>query len=322
MKYKIYVGIAAIIIILYLLPAVSYAQFRVVGYVAPGAGSLPAVSEDAMKKLTHLNIAFVNPDSMGNLLLPALFDSIIQQAKIHNVKVLMSIGGGSHNPYYARLLNNDNRKNFIEKLASLATDHQLDGIDVDLEGEAIDKNYDAFITGLSERLKPAGKLLTSALATWNAQLISTAALKKFDFINIMCYDQTGPWRPNEPGPHSTLLKAEEELQYWTVTRGFPKKKVNLGVPFYGYCFGTRYGESMSYGEIVTTFPDAELQDMIVPANGGIIYYNGQPTIQSKTNLALKNAGGVMIWQILQDADGTKSLLSTIDNIVKKVHPKN
>ncbi|MEO6546636.1 MAG: glycosyl hydrolase family 18 protein [Ferruginibacter sp.] len=306
-----------VLITVCILPSSAYSQFRVVGYIAGQYFSPPVISDSAIKKLTHLNIAFVNPDSAGNLLLPLRFDSLILQAKANNVKVLMAIGGGRFNPYYAGLLNNENRKGFVEKLVKLITDYQLDGIDVDLEGDAIDANYEGFVTDLSAVLKPAGKLLTSALATWNAKLISTVALKKFDFINVMSYDETGPWRPNEPGPHSTYAKAEEELQYWTVTRGFPKKKVNLGVPFYGYCFGTTYGESMSYQNIIETFPGAELQDMVVPVTGGIIYYNGLPTIQSKMNLALKNAGGVMIWQIMQDAVGEKSLLTAIDNIVRK-----
>lgn len=317
MKCKTTIGAILLIIVLYLLPAVCIAQFRVVGYISEWNQTLATVNDSTLKKLTHLNISFVNPDSAGNLLLPVRFDSIIKQAKANNVKVLMAIGGGNFNPYYKRLLNNDNRKAFVEKLIQLAMDYQLDGIDVDLEGDAIDGNYDAFVADLSAALKSTGKILTCALATWQANLISTATLKKFEFINVMCYDQTGPWRPNEPGPHSTFIKAEEELQYWTNTRGFSKKKINLGVPFYGYCFGTKYGQSMSYASIVNTFPGADLQDMVVPDNGGIIYYNGLSTIQSKTNLALKNAGGIMIWQIMQDSEGEKSLLSAIDVIVKK-----
>jgi chitinase len=255
-----------------LLTFAGFSQFRVVGYVSIFGQTLPNVNDSALKKLTHLNIAFVNPDSTGDLVLPPHFDSLIQQAHANNVKVLMAIGGGRFNPYYANLLNEANRKPFAEKLAQLVTAHNLDGIDVDLEGDAIDKNYDAFVAALYTALKPAGKLLTAALATWNAQLISTSVLKKFDFINIMSYDQTGPWRPTEPGPHSTYVKAEEDLHYWTVTRGFPKKKINLGLPFYGYCFGTQYGESLSYGTIAATWPEAAEQDMIVPAAGGIIYY--------------------------------------------------
>jgi GH18 family chitinase len=53
------------------------------------------------------------------------------------------------------------------------------------------------------------------------------------------------------------------------------------------------------------------------AGGGIVYYNGAATIKAKTTLALRKAGGVMIWQLLQDATGSYSLLTAIDSLVKK-----
>jgi chitinase len=292
------------------------AQFRVIGYVQPW-GEAPDVSRIAFDKLTHLNIAFVNPDSSGNLVLPPGLDTLIITAHTYNVKVLASIGGGSRNPYYARLLMDANRTALVNKLVTLSVDYDLDGIDVDLEGEAIDKNYDKLIADLSAALKPLGKLLTAAFATWNAGNISNTALKKFDFINIMSYDQTGPWRPNEPGQHSTYSKAEEDLNYWTVTRGFSKKKINLGLPFYGYCFGTKYGESMSWEQIIEKFPGSAFQDVVVPENGGIIYYNGITTIKSKVILAQKKAGGVMIWQLLHDSPGSNSLLDAITDTIKE-----
>jgi GH18 family chitinase len=278
---------------------------------------MPDFSKISFQRITHLNIAFVNPDSTGSLKLPAGFDSLIRQAHQHKIKVLASIGGGSFNPYYSRLLSDTNRKAFIGQLVQLATDHKLDGLDVDLENDNIDKNYEQFIVSLAAEMKAINKLLTAALATWNAQLITDTALKNFDFINVMSYDQTGPWRPNQPGPHSTYVKAEEDLNYWINTRRIPKEKLSLGVPFYGYCFGTKYGESMSYRDIITKFPGSDQKDEVVPDGGGMIYYNGLPTIKSKTALALKNAGGVMIWQLLQDAEGDKSLLAAINAVIKE-----
>ncbi|MEP6725408.1 MAG: glycosyl hydrolase family 18 protein [Bacteroidota bacterium] len=300
-----------------LLPAAMFSQFRVVGYVPLQRQPVTPVSDSIIKRLTHLNIAFVNPDSLGNLFLPNGIDSLIDLARANKVKVLMSVGGGKFNPYYDSLLRMENRKAFVDKLIQLAADHHFDGIDADLENDNLTKNYEAFIIDLSAGLKKQGKLLTAALATWNAQLISNAALAKFDFINVMSYDQTGPWRPADPGPHSTYEKAVSDLYYWTNTRHVPKNKINLGLPFYGYGFGTTYGESMPYGNIVTTFQNAGQQDTIMPPGGGAIYYNGLSTIQNKTRLALKNAGGVMIWQILQDAAGTQSLLTSIHDIIKK-----
>lgn len=74
---------------------------------------------------------------------------------------------------------------------------------------------------------------------------------------------------------------------------------------------------MSYGDIIKTFPGSEQKDMVVPDSGGKIYYNGLSTIKKKTTLALEKAGGVMIWQLLQDAQNDKSLLSGIDAVLKK-----
>ena len=301
-----------------LVSTITFSQFRVIGYVPLGR-TIPDFSKIAFQRITHLNIAFINPDSTGNLIVRAGFDSLVQKAHEYKVKVLASIGGGSFNPYYARLLSDTNRNMLIGKLVQLVVDHNLDGLDVDLENDNIDSNYKHFITGLAVKLKPMNKLLTAALATWNAQLISDTALEQFDFINIMSYDQTGPWRPNQPGPHSTYAKAEEDLLYWRNTRGLPKEKVNLGVPFYGYCFGTKYGESMSYANIIATFPGSDQKDEVAPDNGGMIYYNGLPTIKKKTALALKNAGGVMIWQLLHDAQGDKSLLAAIEATAKEGH---
>ena len=304
-----------VIITCLLFTSFAFSQFRVVGYVPLGR-TIPDFERISFERLTHLNIAFINPDSTGNIVLRPGFDSLIRKAKEHNVKVLASLGGGSFNPYYSSLLADSNRASFTKQLVELVMDHQLDGLDVDLENDNIDKNYEPFIVGIAPELKRNGKLLTAALATWNAHLISDRALEQFDFINVMSYDQTGPWRPDKPGPHSTYAKAEEDLYYWTNTRRIPKEKIGLGVPFYGYCFGTKYGESMSYKDIINTFAGADQQDQIMPEGGGVIYYNGLPTIKNKTILALKNAGGIMIWQLLHDADGNDSLLGAIDSLLK------
>jgi chitinase len=293
-----------------------FAQFKVVGYVHPQINVPPEAIKVSLNRLTHLNIAFINPDSAGNIKFPAELDTMVVLAHEANVKVLASLGGGSHNPFIAGLLADSRRRIFTGRLVQFAIDHQLDGIDVDLENDAIDSNYAPFIIELGAALKLQGKLITAALATWNAEIIPTSALEKFDFINVMSYDQTGPWRPEKPGPHSTFKMAEADLSYWISRRGLPQQQLNLGLPFYGYCFNTRYGESMSYADILTTFPGSELQDSVLADGGGVIHYNGPTTIRNKTLLALKKAGGVMIWQILQDAPGPGSLLFEVDRIVK------
>jgi chitinase len=106
--------------------------------------------------------------------------------------------------------------------------------------------------------------------------------------------------------------AVSDLDYWTNTRGIAKEKISLGLPFYGYGFGTGAPSDISFHDLVNQYPGSENSDQVTVTGGGIIYYNGTSTIKNKTTLALKNAGGVMVWQLMQDAAGSKSLLTTIN----------
>ncbi len=210
-----------------------------------------------------------------------------------------------------------NRTRLIGKLARLAIDYNLDGIDVDLEGERIDENYEKFVTELGLALKPANKMMTAAIATVYKDRLTDKALKQFDYVTIMTYDKTGPWRPEQPGHHSPYSMAVEDLDYWANTRKLDRKKMFLGLPFYGYSFGPHGASSMSYKDIVSTFPKSEKKDQLKMPDGSILYYNGIPTIQKKVKLAKKEAGGVMFWHIGGDAAGDKSLVTAINKEASK-----
>src|SRR5690606_23865196 len=113
--------------------------------------------------------------------------------------------------------------------------YDLDGIDVDIEGNHVNSTYEPFVLKLSAAM-PTGKLLTAAVATWNGSDFSDAALTEYDFINLMSYDHCGSW--SAACEHSTYDDAVSELNYWENTRGLGVGRVTLGVPFYGYCWGT------------------------------------------------------------------------------------
>jgi GH18 family chitinase len=226
--------------------------------------------------------------------------------------VLASIGGGGNHRYYHTLLSDDNRARFIRNLATFANKYDLDGIDVDLEGNDVDPNYEAFVTELAATLKTSRKLMTAAIATWYKDKISDKALQQFDFVSIMSYDATGPWSPQRPGPHSPYEMAVKDLQYWNQVRLIPKEKLLLGVPFYGYGFGaTPEVETMTFKQIANAYPNAVTTDSVMLTNQKMMYYNGTQTIRKKTELAIEKAGGIMIWQLLGDAPGKNSLLKVI-----------
>ena len=71
-------------------------------------------------KLTHINLYFLNPDSLGNFnqdlsgLVP-----FIEAAHSHNVKVIPSIAGGGPHPYYHNLLKKGKRKKLVNDLLQI-----------------------------------------------------------------------------------------------------------------------------------------------------------------------------------------------------------
>lgn len=297
-----------------------YSQVKVVAYVPNWIDLNSFAYTISYDKLTHINIAFENiADASGNLSFSSANNVLIQQAKAHNVKVLISIGGGGieNNTtllgWYSNLLKDANRAAFIQKISNYISSHNLDGIDVDLEGSAIDDNYGKFITDLANKLRPQGKIISAALgSTWWAggDRVPSSAIPYFDYINIMAYDLTGPW--SSPGQHSPYSFAESSLNYW-LGRGLPASKAILGVPFYGYGFNDLYNtDGYTYTQIVTNYPGAENSDQV----GNVIYYNGISTIKQKATLGKNSGGGVMIWELSQDINDSRSLLAAIDQVIK------
>lgn len=291
-------------------------SFRVVGYLRYEGNLLDEAKAIDMGKITHLNVAFINPDADGNFTVDAGLKQVAILAHNSKVQILASIAGGIPPAYFSTLITPAMQPKFIAGLLKLVDDNLLDGIDVDIEQELIDNNYESFVTALAAALKAKGKLTTAAVATVYASRYSDKALSKLDFINIMSYDKTGPWNQANPGQHAPYSMAVEDLAYWNGTRGIAKEKLSLGVPFYGYGFGTNAPESLSFKEIITTYPGTVNADQVTVSGGGIVYYNGIPTIKSKTELALEKAGGIMIWQLRQDATGANSLLGTINTVIK------
>ncbi|MBV9962012.1 MAG: hypothetical protein JO072_07160 [Parafilimonas sp.] len=307
---------SAFLFIIFLLPASTkiFAQFRIVGYLNTWDNFPNNANNLDYTKITHLNIAFANPDANGNLTEFTGLKKVVRNAHASNVKVLMSMGGadlGGTKTNWKNLTQPQNVQSFCNQLLAYVQSNNLDGLDVDLEGNIIGNNYGGFIQTLSSVLKPKHKLLTAAVATWFADQIPSSTFAYFDFCNIMSYDSTGPWDPNHPGQHSTYTMAESDLDFWAA-KGLPQNKTGLGVPFYGWGFYNKFSQDeYAYGDLVKQYPGAQHEDQVADT----IYYNGIPTIKKKTKLAMRKASGIMIWQLTEDAQGKKSLLDAINSVV-------
>jgi len=302
--------------------AASAGERRVVAYVPNWVELTTFAGTIDYAKLTHINIAFENPtNDAGDLSFNKKDQFVIDAARAHKVKVLVSIGGGAAaenktlQPRYFRLIADARRAGFVAKLAEYVVAHGFDGLDVDIEGPSINRDYGAFVAELAKALKAKDKLLTAALSKgYGGKQVPDAALGQFDFVNVMAYDKTGYWSPNSPGQHSSMALAKESVEYW-VKRGLAKDRAVLGVPFYGYGFGEASKKrDYPYSTIVKDYPGAENSDQV----GRTIWYNGIPTIRAKAKYVVdEGLGGVMIWSLDYDVPGEKSLLSAIDSELRE-----
>jgi GH18 family chitinase len=290
-------------------------EFRIIGYVPNWIDVNTFAQNFDYKQVTHLNFSFQNPDVSGNLNSSNTgLTTLVSKAHQNKVKVLVSIGGGSaaNDPVKTDFLNlittAEKRAAYITKILAYLNRFQLDGLDVDEEGPAINSNYGAFIKQLADSLKPKKLLLTAAVG-WGGENIPNSAFQYFDFITLMSYDLTGTWDLNNPGQHSPYWYAEKMINDYK-KRGVKKEQICLGVPFYGYGFYKKSGY-LPYNEILTKYPDAWSKDQV----GDTIYYNGMNTIWKKTKLAIAECSGVMIWELSLDSKNDKSLLNVISTTV-------
>jgi GH18 family chitinase len=295
----------------------------VIGYVQDYSDSPVNIDQIDFTKVTHLNVAFANPvDATGSISVPPNLSTLVSRAHQNGVEVLISIGGGGASTeeagrqQYFKLISEPARSAFVQKLADYVEVNHLDGLDLDLEGPAINNDYTAFADDLAAALKPRGRLLTAAVSAWyGGDQITAEALGHFDLVNVMAYDATGPWDPSKPGQHSSLEYTKKAVSYW-LDRGVPKSKIVVGVPFYGYGFGDAFTkDGYTYAQIVGKYPGSESSDQV----GNTVWYNGIPTIRLKVKYVLdENFAGLMIWSIDQDVKGKQSLLAAIrDALARK-----
>jgi len=136
--------------------------------------------------------------------------------------------------------------------------------------------------------------LTVAAAGWGKHL-KRETFPFIDRIHVMAYDQGTP--------HAPFAGAVKDLRYWEA-QGAPKAKLLLGLPFYGR---NAQNTARTYSELVAQFKPTPDTD-----SAGGFRFNGPTTIRRKTHHAvLGGYGGVMIWELSQDATGKASLLDAV-----------
>ena len=278
--------------------------FKVVGYVTPAA-NIDAID---FSLLTHINYSFLIPRANGTTRpfgAPNHLRKVVAQAQKHDVKVLIAVGGWGWDKEFETLAADPAiRAKLAKRVAEFCATYQLDGIDIDWEypnAGASAAHFAALAIAFRSAL-PAGALVTAAVLAdaTDADGISTDAVGHLDFINLMAYD--GP-----KSNHSSYAMAERSVATW-LARGIHPDKLVLGVPFYARPGGA------TYRTLLVNDPATASGDRIL-FKGVEQNYNGPATIRRKTELALQLAGGIMIWELSQDARGSDSLLRVIGETV-------
>jgi len=293
-------------------------DFKVVGYL-PGS-RFDKIDDLKLEKLTYLNLAFGNPDKDGKILFSQNADlkPVVEKGHAAGLKVFLSLAGGGRpdTAIWNSHLKPENMPNLVRNLLDYVDENNLDGIDVDIEGNLlpyIGNGYTPFVLELRDALHAKGKGITCALgAVRFHEAVTQESLEAYDFINVMVYDKTGTWRrPIIIGPHSPYSYAEEAIKFWTEEKNIPPERIILGLPFYGFDF-TPPARYIDYRKVIQENVEYAYQDSV-----GLKHYNGIPMIVRKTELAKKKLGGVMIWHIACDTlNSDLSLMRALDQTIK------
>lgn len=295
------------------VPASPNPAARLVGYVSCYDGSYANRAATLnFTGMTHLLLAFGTANkcvgtctATSDMTLTleqndADIATLVGKAHAAGVKVMVSLGGGDRDDdaTISQFYNAGLSAQFAAAIDQYVAAHNLDGVDVDMEDPSnMGRPYGDFVLALAARLHPEGKLLTAAVASYLGSAIPNSALAQFDFLNVMAY--------------SNYADAGGELQYFSTRKSIAPEKLVLGVPFFGSTHD--WTEEESYATILAAYPDAWQKDEVSGGSldGGVTFdYVGEATMAQETQLGA-HYGGVMIWELTQDADGPHSLLSVI-----------
>jgi len=267
-------------------------------------------------KMTHLNLAFLNPPDCGgpctaqsdmgltaNKLTDAGIDAIVAAAHAHGTKVLASLGGAGGDKRIMSFYNSGLSEPLAAAIDAYCKKHNLDGVDVDIEQPTqMGVPFTQLVIALVSRLRPEGKLVTTAVAQYIQSAMQDDALKQFDIINVMIY--------------GNYQKAVTAMAYYANEKHVPKEKLTLGIGFFGSGRVNGKGTEINYNILLSNYPNAWAVDTVgggTYSDGATFNYEGEATVAKETQLGLQY-GGAMIWELSGDDSGTPH---SILNVIQK-----
>lgn len=289
------------------MPAAAQEGFRIAGYLPDYR--VAGFDLANARSLTDLILfsAQVTPEGKLDLggLKDAPWDELRRFKTRERVRLILCVGGWERSAGFAAVATSDEKRAaFVREAVATCLERRLDGLDLDWEhpkDAAEQGGYARLLADLRAAFAPHGLVLSVTMAAW--QQIPPEGFAAADWVQVMSYDNKGK--------HSTPEQAAADVKS-LLDRKVSPGKIVLGVPFYGRQISGPE-KTLTYAEILAKHRPAPGAD-----EAGGVYYNGPETISRKTRDALRaKLGGVMIWEIGQDAPGDRSLLRTIRTTVDR-----
>lgn len=214
-----------------------------------------------------------------------------------------------------------NPQKLANDLVTVINNHNLDGINIDLEN--LTYNDRTALVELARQLKnklsPLGKTVSIAVGAidkpttsgWKSAYDLQALSKVVDYMIIMAYDQH--WETSGPGPVAGLDWVKKQLDYMTTQA--PKEKLVLGIPFYGRAWTNgQNGSGILYNNVIKAAQDnnavvqwhEQYQSPFVKytkADGNVkeIWFENARSLQEKVRLVNSyGLKGVAAWRLGQE----------------------
>ena len=236
-------------------------------------------------------------------------------------------------PALARAAILTHRDTFLSQLVDIAGDERYTGINIDLESIAYSDDIQAdsaafteFINLLAARLHAMDKQLIISVPAksgespdddWAYPYDLAALGQAADYLQLMTYDQHGPW--GEPGPVAGLDWVAETTAY--AAELVDPAKLLLGLPAYAYDWDLgayETGEADAVADLYWTdmpellaLPGAQVgRDAAADSpflrysldgDEHVVWYEDAASIRAKASLVGRyNLGGIAVWALGQE----------------------
>lgn len=349
-----------IIIILLVLFFNQAVTRNIIGYYPQWVIDTLPVNEIELNVVTHVIHSFAWPNEDGSI---SSYDGMFGSGYsdiVHSQgsKFMLSLGGwGNHAGFEAISANDELRELFIYNLTSVLLTNGYDGVDLDWEFP--DSEYDREnlnllvfeIDSIFNMINPEWLISMAIPVTdWWGQWHDFEYLNNhIDFYNAMTYGTHGNWSshaghlsplyPSPPGDPDG--SCHSNMFYLHNTRGIPKNKINMGIPFWGINWQasninetfTGITSDIMYYDIPELIGngwsyfwdnDALCPYLLKNDETQIITYENSESIKFKCEYVLQEQlGGVMIWALAYDKTGNgQELLSSINQNYLSNYDKN